>query len=119
MAHGIVAYESEPDLAVAGRGGRIAESLSSLSDSFNRLEHAMNTIDQKMKTPTVGTDGSGSTADFSVPQQAFRTLHETDRYASERSDGIMAASVITAAVKNCRRFQSISSHRYLSSLPLI
>jgi 2-methylisocitrate lyase-like PEP mutase family enzyme len=37
----------------------------------------MNTIEQPMTTPLVGTEPSGSSATFSVRRQAFRTLHET------------------------------------------
>jgi len=36
----------------------------------------MNTIEQPMTTPCVGTEGSGSPANFSARRQAFRTLHE-------------------------------------------
>ena len=37
----------------------------------------MNTIEQQMTTPAVGTDGSGSGADLSARRQAFRMLHHT------------------------------------------
>ncbi len=36
----------------------------------------MNTIEQTLTTPLVGTEGSGSPADFSARRHAFRTLHE-------------------------------------------
>ena len=37
----------------------------------------MNTIDQQAMTPILGTDGSGTAADFGARRRAFRLLHET------------------------------------------
>jgi 2-methylisocitrate lyase-like PEP mutase family enzyme len=54
------------------------ESLPALADAIKRFEDAMNTVERPLTTPRVGTEGSGSPADFSVRRQAFRTLHEAD-----------------------------------------